>query len=67
MMKKEYMKPRMKTVEIKSYQQLLAGSVKDINGNGGLDLGGGGTGTGDSTPHAPGLFEGDAWDTLLGE
>ena len=66
-MKKEYMKPQMEAVEIKMGLQLLAGSVTDISGNGGLDLGGGGNGTGDSTPHAPGLFEGDAWDTLLGE
>ena len=32
-MKKEYMKPSMEAVEIKNRQQLLAGSVTNVNGN----------------------------------
>ena len=32
-MKKEYTKPSMEAVEIKNRQQLLAGSVTNVNGN----------------------------------
>ena len=59
MMKKEYMKPQMEAIEIKMNQQVLMGSP------------GSGAHTDDPQPPggamAPGLFEGDEWDTLLGE
>ena len=64
-MKKEYMEPQMEAIEIKMGQQMLAGSVPtSAAGNGDLDpVIGPGSGNG----RAPGLFEGDAWDALLGE
>ena len=42
-MKKEYMKPQMEAIEIKSQCQILAGSVNSISGD--FEYGGGGTGT----------------------
>ena len=66
-MKKEYMKPSMEAIEMKTEQQLLAGSIDNISGNlpGGdaITPGGGGAGGG----RAPGLFDGPEWDALLGE
>ena len=56
----------MEAAEMKTGQQLLIGSVTDITGNGGLTPGGGGDGTGGSTPRAPGLFGDPTWDVLLG-
>ena len=57
-MKKEYIEPSMEAVEMK-VQQMLASSP------------GSGTHTDDSQDPgkalAPGLFEGDEWDILLGE
>lgn len=44
MKKKIYNKPTMEVVEIKATQQLLAGSVKTIDGNAGIGFGGGGSG-----------------------
>lgn len=65
-MKKEYTVPQMEAIEIKMGQQLLAGSVTGISGNGDLDpTPGPGDGTGGSVGHAP-LFDDPAWDTLLG-
>ena len=67
-MRKKYIKPSMEAIKIKMGQQLLAGSVTGIGGNGNLDpTPGPGDGTGGSIPHAPGLFDGDEWDALLGE
>ena len=58
-MKKQYMKPRMEAVEIKINQPMLIGSP------------GSGVHTGDPQPPggamAPGLFEGEEWDAILGE
>lgn len=65
MSKKKYIKPQMEAVEITMGQQLLAGSpVNSVDGNGGFDLGGGGDGTGTTTPQAP-MFGNPEWDVLL--
>lgn len=42
MQKKIYDKPTMEVVNIKTTQQLLIGSVTDINNNVDIDFGGGG-------------------------
>ena len=66
MIKKEYLQPTMDVVEINMNVQILAGSVTDIDTTG-LDdpptTGGSGDIGGATSP----LFEGDAWDILLGK
>lgn len=66
MMKKEYMMPTIEVVEINMNVQILAGSVTDIDTTG-LDdpptTGGSGDIGGATSP----LFDGDAWDILLGK
>jgi hypothetical protein len=59
MIKKEYMKPEMEVVKIQQQCQILAGSNEGLNDN--LQP--------DEVPDgwAPGMFEGDAWDILLGK
>ena len=64
MIKKDYLQPSIEVVEINTNIQILAGSIK-TTGLDGDDL------TEDSTPGDIGgamspLFEGDAWDILLG-
>ena len=64
MIKKDYLQPTMDVVEINTNIQILAGSIK-TTGLDGDDL------TEDTTPGDIGgamspLFEGDAWDILLG-
>ena len=39
-MKKEYMKPTMRVVELQHRSHLLGGSVKNLTGNTGMKLGG---------------------------
>lgn len=60
-MKKEYTKPSMEAVEIKNRQQLLAGSVTNVNGNV-FD----GTVTGGSEPGRAPEFQ-EMQDLLFGE
>ena len=65
MIKKDYLQPTMDVVEINTNIQILAGSIK-TTGLDGDDL------TEDTTPGDIGgamspLFEGDAWDILLGK
>ena len=65
MIKKEYLQPTMDVVEINMNVQILAGSIK-TTGLDGDDL------TEDTTPGDIGgamspLFEGDAWEILLGK
>ena len=66
MIKKEYLQPTMDVVEINMNVQILAGSVTDIDTTG-LDdpptTGGSGDIGGATSP----LFDGDAWDVLLGK
>ena len=66
MIKKEYLQPTMDVVEINMNVQILAGSVTDIDTTG-LDdpptTGGSGDISGGMSP----LFDGDAWDILLGK
>ena len=59
MIKKEYLQPTMDVVEINMNVQILAGSNEGLNDN--LQP--------DEVPDgwAPGMFEGDAWDILLGK
>ena len=65
MTKRDYLQPTIEVVEINTNVQILAGSIK-TTGLDGDDL------TEDSTPGdidgamSP-LFEGDAWDILLGK
>ena len=64
MIKKDYLQPSIEVVEINTNIQILAGSIK-TTGLDGDDL------TEDTTPGDIGgamspLFEGDAWDILLG-
>jgi hypothetical protein len=53
MKRKDYMKPQMEVIYIKSGQQLLAGSVgvNDLGGDG-FTGGGGGDGIGDGDPRS---------------
>ena len=65
MIKKDYLQPTMDVVVINTNVQILAGSIK-TTGLDGDDL------TEDTTPGDIGgamspLFEGDAWDILLGK
>ena len=65
MKKREYLQPTMDVVVINTNVQILAGSIK-TTGLDGDDL------TEDTTPGDIGgamspLFEGDAWDILLGK
>ena len=66
MMKKEYMMPTIEVVEINMNVQILAGSVTDIN-TGGLDDPPTPGGSGDIGGATSPLFDGDAWDVLLGK
>ena len=58
-MKKEYMKPSMEAIEIKCSQILCgSGPGSGIHGDSPQPPGG---------AMAPGLFEGEEWDVLLGD
>ena len=55
-MKKNYEKPQMEVVRME--QGLLAGSgARSIDSNVGFSLGGGGNGSGDSSPRASEFFD----------
>ena len=56
MNKKVYQQPRLQTTKVESQNQLLAGSVKSVDGNSGIKYGGGGTGA------ARAGEGGDVWD-----
>ncbi len=56
MNKKKYLQPMLQTMKVESQNQLLAGSVTNVNCNADMKYGGGGTGA------ARAGEGGDVWD-----
>ena len=60
-MKKNYQQPAMQVVKINTSRQFLdVSQLSSVSGNAGFTYGGGGDGTGDSTPRTKEL--GSIWD-----
>ena len=60
-MKKEYMKPTVKVVQLQHRTHLLSGSVKGLSNNAGLNENIG-SGNGDARARSNGGFDWDDWD-----